>query len=234
MPPWLRHALPLALLAALAFGVWSAWQGWWRVPDRHNPWAPLVLAEPPGWLTRHKLGRLVRDPQACLQTLQRQTDWRLAPLPDRDTGPGCGFRHAVRIERTGLQVGAPFSLTCPAAVSLALWERHAVLPAALDIFGQPVVRLQHFGSYACRNVAGRATRSRHATAQALDVAGFVLADGRRITLAGDWYGDAREQAFLRRVHAQGCRFFDGVLGPDYNRAHADHLHLERGGFRMCR
>lgn len=229
---WWSQVLVLAVVAAAALGLY---QGWLTVPDRHNPWAPLSLAEPPDWLTRYKLRRLAADPQACLRTLQSQTDWRLSPLADRETGPGCGWRNAVRIEATGLRVGAAFSLSCPAAVSLALWERHTVRPAAQDILGQDVTRLQHLGSYACRDIAGRGgTRSRHATADALDVSGFVLADGRRITLARDWQGDALEQAFLRRVHQEACHFFDGVLGPDYNRAHADHFHLETGGLRICR
>ena len=121
-------------------------------------------------------------------------------------------------------------------MSLALWERHVVQPAALEHFGSAVVELEHFGSYACRNIYNRpnATRSRHATAEALDVAGFVLADGRRIRLLGDWSGDSEESAFLHEVRDGGCRFFDGVLSPDYNAAHRDHLHLDRGSFRMCR
>jgi hypothetical protein len=39
---------------------------------------------------------------------------------------------------------------------------------------------------------------------------------------------------LRDVHRGACRFFNGVLGPDYNAAHSDHFHLETGGYDMCR
>ncbi len=39
---------------------------------------------------------------------------------------------------------------------------------------------------------------------------------------------------LRDARRGACRFFDGVLGPDYNAAHRDHFHLETGGFGMCR
>src|SRR4029434_7172145 len=92
--------------------------------------------------------------------------------------------------RTTAQVSEPFALSCRAAVSLALWERHVLQPAALDHLGSAVVELEHFGSYACRNVYNRpnATRSRHATAEALDVAGFALADGRRVRVLGGWSG----------------------------------------------
>lgn len=157
-------------------------------------------------------------------------------LSDRETAPGCSFHDAVRIDGTTARVGEPFTLTCRAAVSLALWERHVVQQAALARFGSAVAQLEHFGSYACRNIYNRpnATRSRHATAEALDVAGFVLADGRRIRVLGGWSGDAEESAFLHDVRDGACRFFDGVLSADYNAAHRDHLHLDRGSFRMCR
>jgi hypothetical protein len=117
-----------------------------------------------------------------------------------------------------------------------LWERHVLQPAAKKHFGEPVTGIEHFGSYSCRNVYGRpdATRSRHATAEAWDVAGFVLAGGRRIRVARDWKTTQPEAAFLREVRDGACRFFDGVLSPDYNMAHHDHLHLDRGPFRMCR
>ena len=109
-------------------------------------------------------------------------------------------------------------------------------PAAVRHFGSPVNRLEHFGSYACRNVNGRegGRRSQHATADALDVAGFVLSNGRRILVRTDWNGDAQEVSFLREIHAGACRLFDTVLGPEYNAAHHDHLHLDRGSFRICR
>jgi hypothetical protein len=98
------------------------------------------------------------------------------------------------------------------------------------------VRLEHFGSFACRNLYGRsdAPRSRHATADALDIAGVVLANGNRIRIAAGWDGSATEAAFLHDLHAGACRVFDTVLGPDYNAAHRDHFHLQRGGARVCR
>ena len=123
-----------------------------------------------------------------------------------------------------------------AAVSLAMWERHAVLPAATVLKAKPV-RLEHLGSYACRNLYGQrdAQRSRHATADALDVAGFLLAGGGRVAVIRHWSpGDAPEAVFLREIRNGACRSFDVVLGPDHNAAHRDHLHLDRGGGRLCR
>jgi hypothetical protein len=187
------------------------------------------------WLTRPKLARLSKDAALCRFVLA-QAEMRYRELPDRDTGEGCGFRNAVRVEATSTRIGEPFALSCRSAVSLALWEYHIVQPAARAHFGQEIARLEHLGSYSCRNVYGRddARRSRHATADALDVAGFVLANGRRIRVERDWAGDGAASRFLREVHDGACRVFDGVLGPGYNDAHRDHLHLDKGAFRICR
>lgn len=207
----------------------------WQLPDRDNPWAPLAIRETPGWTTRYKLGRLENDPPACLAAL-RGSAARFEPLHDREAGPGCGLRDTVRITSIGASVSQPFTLTCPAAVALMMWERHSVAPEALRVFGSPLRRIDHFGSFACRNVYGRATgpRSQHATANAFDVAGFVLQNGRRITVARDWRGEGPDADFLHRIHAGACGYFSAVFGPDYNAAHADHFHLDRGPYRSCR
>lgn len=207
----------------------------WRLPDRYNPWAPLQIEAAPNLLTRYKLARLQSDPVACLATLA-QSGFAFEALSDRETAPGCGWHNAVRISRSTLRLNAPFTLTCPAAVSLALWEHHTVQPAAERLLDSPVVRLVHLGSYACRNVYGREAgrRSEHAEANALDVAAFELQNGTRISVARDWAGPGARASFLRSVHAGACDSFAAVYGPDYNAAHADHFHLDRGPYRLCR
>jgi|SRR5688572_26465879 len=232
----MRARLVLFALAAAALVLaWALHAGMLRVPDRWNPWAPLVIAEAPNLLTRYKLSRLSSDDVQCRAVIA-QSGFRYQWLPDRTTGPGCGMSNAVRIVATGVAVDTPFALSCRTAVALALWETHVLQPQAQAWFGKPVARLQHFGSYACRNVYGRddARRSQHATADALDIAAFVLADGREIRIVNDWSGDDAESAFLQQVHAGACRFFDAALGPDYNAAHRDHLHFDRGSYRVCR
>jgi hypothetical protein len=228
----LAGLLFLALALALGYGLYS---GRIVIPDKWNPWAPLRIEEPLGWLTRFKLARASGDPALCRATLD-QAQLRYAPVPDRESGPGCRFENAVRIDSTSAAVGEPFTLSCRGALSLALWDRHVVQPAARLHFDATVKRLEHFGSYACRNIYGRkdAPLSRHATADALDVAGFVLSNGRRIAVKRDWGSGDADGLFLRDLHAGACRVFDGVLGPDYNEAHRDHFHLERGGYRVCR
>lgn len=218
-------------LFVLAYGVHS---GRIVVPDEWNPWAPLKIEQPLHWLTRMKLDRLSNDDALCASVLE-QAHMRYQAVPDRDAGQGCGFRNAVRISRTSFSV-EPFVLSCRSAVALALWELHIVRPAAQLHFSRPVVRLEHFGSYACRNVYGRddAPHSRHATADAFDVAAFVIEGGRRISVERDWPSERSSGQFLRDVHKGACRVFDGVLGPAYNAEHRNHFHMDRGGYRVCR
>ena len=225
----------LLLAVATASGVYAVRAGLIAIPDHWNPWAPLRIDEPLHWLTRYKLERAVEDDAVCLALLD-QAEMRFERVADRETASGCGYNNAVRISRTQSRIGEAFTLSCRSAVALALWERHVVEPAAQRHYGASVARLEHFGSYACRNVYGReeGRLSRHATADAFDVAGFVLEGGRRISVARDWGGNDAHGFFLREVHEGACRVFDSVLGPEYNAAHRDHFHLDRGGWRSCR
>jgi hypothetical protein len=229
---WLRSSLAVLLVAILAIG-WALQTGRIVVAERFNPWATLDVAAEPNWLTRYKLDRLSKDSKLCQQVLAT-TDFQYTPIDDNSTGDACGFFNAVRITRTSADVGANFALTCRSAVSLAMWERHVLQPAAQRFYGVALTKIEHFGSYSCRNVYGRpnATRSRHATAEAFDVGGFVLSNGERIRIVNDWSGEHGQ--FLREVRNGACRFFDGVLSPDYNEAHRDHFHLDRGSYRVCR
>ena len=228
---WLFTSAALAIV--LAFALVSL--GVLTVPAAYNPWTPLEVRDEPNFLTRYKLTRLERDAAECTIVL-RQAEVAYTPVPDQVTGEGCGFANAVRVSRAGTASGEAFVATCPLAVAWALFETHVLQPSARRHFGQGVSRVIHSGSYACRNINHRVggRRSEHATANALDVSGFVLSDGTRVTVVQDWRDGARRSAFLRELHANACRFFDVVLGPDYNEAHRDHFHLDMGRFRACR
>ncbi|MBA4214161.1 MAG: extensin [Polaromonas sp.] len=227
--------LPALIVAAAVAGVWAVQGGRITVPPHWNPWALLNLAEPPNWLTGYKLQRTAADLALCVAALQN-AGLKHALLADNDTGDGCGWQDAVRVNDA--RFAPTFTLTCGAALSLALWERHTLQPAAMTHFGQPVARVEHLGSYACRNVRGAGgegdRRSQHASANAFDVAGFRLGNGRRIGVLADWSGGDPDAVFLREVRDGACRFFRGTLSPDYNAAHRDHFHLDRGPYRICR
>lgn len=162
---------------------------------------------------------------------------RFRRLEDRGFENGCHALGAVQLLEIGTPVANLGTMTCPLARAFARWVQDDVQPAAQAAFGQPVRRIESMGTYTCRPVNGRsgARISEHGFANAVDVAAFVLGDGRRITVAGDWRGgDERAQRFLRDVHRAGCRRFAVGLGPDADRFHQDHLHFDLGRGPYCR
>jgi len=175
----------------------------------------------------------------CLADLS-VTRASFTPLPDQYFGAGCSTVGTVRLtslrsDDAHLQLANLGPVTCPLADTLAGWARFGVDRAARQILGSPLVKIETMGSYACRNVAGSDRRSAHATASAIDVSAFILADGRRISVLDDWYAGSREERqFLSIVHQSACKRFGTVLGPAYNAAHRDHLHVELSGSGFCR
>lgn len=226
------RCLLLALLIAAASLV-AIWRGWLDVPSRLDPWAPLDVREAPNLLTGFKLWRLSEDRELCDLALAT-SGMRVTRLADSTPQPGCPIENAVRIQGAEVGLSSSFMATCSLAVSFALFERHGLQPAAQAVFSQPVVRLEHLGSFACRSIAGSQRPSQHAYANALDIVGFRLRDGRRISVLRDWPGDDAEARFLRQVQAAACEHFNLTLGPDYNAAHRDHFHVDMGLWRMCR
>lgn len=161
-------------------------------------------------------------------------------MPDRYYSAGCSAINAVTIaqlrgDTANFELANIGPVTCPTANAFAAWARYGVDRAARHILGSALSRIETMGSYNCRNIAGSSKRSAHSRAEAIDIAAFVLADGRRISLASGWNnGSAAERRFLRVVHSSACKRFGTVLGPDYNAAHRDHLHLEQGNGSFCR
>ncbi|BBB13031.1 extensin family protein [Sphingopyxis sp. FD7] len=175
------------------------------------------------------------EAQQCAFDL-KQAGVRFTPLPDQDHGGGCSSIDSVKLLDVGVPVSGLGPMTCPLARNFAAWAQYAVKPAARRYFGTEVVKIETFGTYSCRNIyGGRSGRlSQHAYSNAIDVSGFVLADGRRVLLSGGWRGDVASQDFLRALHKSACRRFGTVLGPDYNAAHHDHFHFDMSGNGYCR
>ena len=165
---------------------------------------------------------------------------RFTRIPNRSDGPGCYFSGGLSLtelqgDRSRFTVTNVRAVQCTAANALSGWARYGVDRAAREYLGSGLARIETMGSYACRNVAGTSRRSGHSRAEAIDIAAFVLEDGRRVSVLDDWDGgSAAERRFLRRIQESACRRFGTVLGPDYNAAHRDHFHVETGGGGFCR
>ena len=177
-----------------------------------------------------------RETQACFADLSRDAI-RYSPLPDRDYGGGCQVIGAVQLIDIGVPVTNLKAMRCGLARAFTGWTRNAVAPAAHQILGSDLVRVESMGTYACRNTIGTATArlSGHAIANAVDVSAFVLQDGRRITVTEDYHSaDPDVRRFFEAIHASACKRFGTVLSPDYNSAHYNHLHLEDDHKSFCR
>lgn len=173
------------------------------------------------------------DARQCLSRLGT-TRAGFNVLPDRYFGAGCSNINTVTLtslqsDTSTLSLGNLGPVSCQMANGFAAWARFGADRAAQQVMGTRLARIETMGSYSCRNVAGRGRRSAHATADAIDVSGFILADGRRITVSNDWSGgSSEEREFLRVVFQSACKRFSTVLSPDYNYDHRDHIHMEVG------
>lgn len=227
-----------AVAVLLTFGAILGMQ-WVRAHPEHIPAARFEFAHPQGWATHRKLMGFVEDDAACFAAFDRAGAGYL-----RRPAVGNG---ACRASQRMILTGNSFVPTmrpanaapgCAVTAAMALWNRDVVQPLAQKHFGQKVVELENLGSYNCRKIAGRQAQSQHSTANAIDISAFVLADGTRIALINDWDDDDRRSEFLREVRDGSCGLFSTVLSPDYNRAHADHFHLDMAkrtaGWTVCR
>jgi hypothetical protein len=132
----------------------------------------------------------------------------------------------------------PATLACPLVSALDRWVSGGVQPAALHWFGAPVSSIHQIGGYSCRGMVGGDGVSEHSYGNALDIAAFTLADGRKITVKNGWHGSPEEQGFLHDVQLYACETFTTVLAPGYNVYHYDHIHVDlmrrESGSRPCR
>lgn len=169
---------------------------------------------------------------ACLAEKRVQPSAYVQIVNEVD-GPGiCGLTKPLKV--TALQGGAvsfnaTATLDCPMVAELDDWLVDVVQPAAQARFGQNVAQINSMGSYACRgmNAQRGAPLSEHSFGNALDIGGFVLADGREISVVRDWTnGDEQTKNFLAEVHGGSCRHFSTVLSPGSNMFHYNHIHVD--------
>jgi hypothetical protein len=213
---------------------------WESLPPEWNPWEPLALQHSMTPVTRMKLSKLADAPNACLAVLATAPEKSVDYLALEDYTPveNCPLTNVVRVQSTGVKFNSPFTLTCPLLVRWLMFEQQTLQPLALQHLGSRVESVDHYGTFACRNVYNReqGRRSQHATASAFDVATFRFENGAVANVLSDWNNDkmADSSAFLRDVHSSACEYFGTVLGPDYNAPHANHFHLDTSGFNLCR
>lgn len=218
--------------------------GWWMlahpetpVPSHWNPLRSLSVTAPVTPVTRFQLNRALADEVQCRAALS-QSGAVFSAMEDLIVDQNCAITGRGQLSRlVGSRIEG-VETSCTTALRLAMWEHHVVQPAAREMLGTDVSRLRHVGSYNCRRMRTAQGEfsgwSSHARADSIDIIGADLADGRKLTLLADWQGAGPEAAFLQHIGRGACRWFRVVLGPDYNRLHADHFHLQGPGWGFCR
>lgn len=151
------------------------------------------------------------------------------------SGGICGERSPLLV--TGVMsrgrlvpLSSPVTTNCQMASALPDWVQtvDGYAEAALQ---SRLATVETGTSYMCRNRNGADSdfASEHGFANAVDVTGFTLEDGRSIGVEADWAkATAPEGRLLRLAHDAACGGFMTVLGPEANAEHHDHLHLDLG------
>ncbi|WP_108813393.1 extensin-like domain-containing protein [Loktanella sp. Alg231-35] len=206
------------------------------LPPQWNPIEPLQISHPVTPLSGWKLNRAAADAASCLAALAGQAT--IEVLEPRNDSDQCFIADRVNVDTVGHAQVASLETRCAIALRMAMWEEHSLQPAAERIFGTSVTRIDHIGSYNCRQlrtVQGPSERmSTHATADAVDITGFTFADGRQLRLLEDWDSAGANAEFLRAARDGACDWFELTLSPDFNALHADHFHLQSRGWGGCR
>jgi hypothetical protein len=166
---------------------------------------------------KSKKGALCGDP-----AIQGVT---LAPITSKVKG--CGIANPVRVTHVdGVRLSTPATLDCDTARALRQWVTTGLKPAA----GKAgVAEIRVAAHYACRsrnNVKG-ARISEHGRGKAIDIAGITLANGKALTVLGDY----RRAEMLQKVRRAACGIFGTTLGPGSDRFHSDHFHFDTARHR---
>lgn len=171
--------------------------------------------------------------EQCLADLDaRGVRYRVAAVPV-STGP-CSVENPVQVTGAGVTWNQPAVMTCALADRVDRFLIEAVEPLARRYLRTKIARLDHFGAYSCRSVDGMAGRwSEHASGRAIDVSGFLMKDGERISVEHDWRLGGPRGEFLHAVAKRACDYFNVVLTPDSDKLHYNHLHLDIGRWRLC-
>lgn len=212
-------------------------------PPQHVPWKPLDMEADIGLATGSKITLVSLAPSAvCLRKLEAAKHLEFSRAEPKREQKKCGWKIATTMTEASDVSFKPRDVTSQCSVMLAsyIWLRD-VDKAAEKYLGSGLQSIHHAGTYSCRRQRGNNSGawSEHAFANAWDVTGFQLDDGRVVSVLRDWEkgktDDSKKRAtFLRKARKSACRVFRVVLSPDYNAAHKDHFHLDQGPSLSCR
>jgi len=210
-----------------------------NVPPQHLPWRKLSPEAPLGFATKGQMLRMSLMPSKSCMTMARDAGgFQSIPADPKKTNSVCGWKVArvVYGSEAGTLLPGEANMQCPLAIGTYMWLRE-VDSLANRHLGADLKKVHHVGTYSCRRQNGNNSGqwSEHAYANAWDITGFELTDGRMISVLKDWKGkDKKRRKFLREARNKACKIFRVTLSPDYNEAHRDHFHVDMGPTTACR
>ncbi len=234
MRRWLIRVLLIGLIVGAICLVFR--QG--LLPAHLTPLPRLDLAHPMPLVVDWQIAELRYDRRLCREMIATPGVIKARHIPDKIRKNGCGWVNAVKMSEAGSASIGVSRASCQVAAAVALWVQYVVQPEAERIFGKRVSSISNLGTYSCRNIVGNSfwqdRRSEHATANAIDIAGFRLVGGDTISVLKHWRAGGKKAEFLRAVHNGACSYFRVALSPNFNAAHKDHFHFDRGSLWTCR
>ena len=182
--------------------------------------------------------RLPQTAAACAASLKQ------ADVEYRDVSPAAADGIAWPIRLTGPIGGIRIAggetpeadtnyLDCRLAVTLLAW--------APSLRARGIVAIEHYSMYrSLSRVDGSDKPSGHAAGRAIDIGRIELEDGRMLSVLTDWknrkananpcaqWRDDAAGKLLRDLACDAAQrgYFQVVVTPHHNAAHANHLHLE--------
>jgi hypothetical protein len=155
-------------------------------------------------------------------------------ISDEDNERGCTIENGVELTQIGsVKLTRPALLTQDMAMRLGRWVKDTLEPEVQKRFGTQLAALDVGGSYSCRNIYGKpfggrftGRLSEHAFANAIDIGGYKLADGRSIDYVKHWHAKDGSREFLQATSLSACDVFNTTLTPDYDRFHRNHIHID--------
>jgi hypothetical protein len=143
---------------------------------------------------------------------------------------GCGVEDPVMVTSVaGVRLSQAATVDCSIAKALNAWVDEVAQPA----FDGKLIELQVAAHYICRsrnNIKG-AKVSEHGKGRAIDISAFILANGKVLTVQGNY------NKLLRRIYKAACGYFRTTLGPGSDGYHEDHFHFDtsaRNSGAYCR
>ena len=171
---------------------------------------------------------------ACPALLNGEIDAKILPqIKEGECGERSPLALNAIVKPQKVDLSSSPQLNCRTASAIAEWVLQ-LNAAAKATLGSTVTKIISGNGYQCRRRNNRADGkiSEHGFANAIDITGFWLADGKDVIIERDWPMDEGQPTnngmFLRQVHQSACKIFTTVLGPQANQLHHDHFHFDLG------